>query len=939
MKFPRSSFLRSRRRIATIAALLLILFLFRPGIYQLRNRIAGSIGNALGRRVELDNVRLRLLPRPGFDLEGLVIYDDPAFSAEPMIRADAVSAAIRIRSLFRGRLEIATLSANEPSINLVRNDQGRWNLASLIERNARIPAAPTKKSASESRPAFPYLEAGHARVNFKIGQTKKSYALMDGDVALWQDSENSWGARIKAEPVRTDFHLTDTGLVQINAEWQRAPSLRLTPVQFTVEWQNGQLGQITKLLSGKDRGWRGGVNLTAQISGTPEALRIASRIGVEDFHRYDIVDRENVRLGANCSAQYDAVASKFDDLLCESPVGDGTLRLHGSASLKAQLPAYDLTLDAVNVPLTSVVRLLQHAKQQLPRDLTAGGLLNAQFHAKRSVPRASGDGPSPYSLLAWTGSGSATNVVLSSNAGADAVSFGTVPLAVLSQSKVPDQSTPANMQASLLRTRRRPVPLRDPEVSDIHLQIGPTALAMNGASPANASGWISPRGYLFSLRGDADLQELFRLERVLGLPVTRPAAEGSARLDASVSGLWQGFAPPTVVGAAQLHNVHAESRGLNTPIEISSAVMTLTPDTMLLQKLSARTGSTHWSGAVTAPRHCALPNATAATVPGTVPGNARSRAAGSDPGKAPNCVFQFDLTADQLSTTDLADWFIPHPVKRPWYRILSSNLPSGRSPLLAIQAHGSLHVGRLVFKKLMVTQLATQMEVDQGKITLNALRAHLLQGTHQGNWTLDLSPPDLPTSALSTSALSADAMSTNGPQTRDPSTHAASDNEAKVASVRYRGSGTLNDISLAQVSKFMNDDWISGTVDGRFDLNGSGDSFRGLVERSDGKFEFVMRNGSLTHIEIPGSPASLPVHRFAGDLQLKKAVWELSGGRLESRDGLYQVSGTASPTSGLDFILMRGDEQSWTISGTLAQPQVAAGSRTVAKHAAANLQP
>ena len=125
VKFPGSNFLRSRRGVAAVAALLLILFLFRPGVYRLRNRIATSIGSALGRRVALDNVRLHLLPRPGFDLEGLVIYDDPSFSAEPMIRAQDVSAAIRFRSLLRGRLEIATLSATEPSINLVRSNEGR----------------------------------------------------------------------------------------------------------------------------------------------------------------------------------------------------------------------------------------------------------------------------------------------------------------------------------------------------------------------------------------------------------------------------------------------------------------------------------------------------------------------------------------------------------------------------------------------------------------------------------------------------------------------------------------------------------------------------------------------------------------------------------------------------------------------------------------------
>jgi hypothetical protein len=83
-----------------------------------------------------------------------------------------------------------------------------------------------------------------------------------------------------------------------------------------------------------------------------------------------------------------------------------------------------------------------------------------------------------------------------------------------------------------------------------------------------------------------------------------------------------------------------------------------------------------------------------------------------------------------------------------------------------------------------------------------------------------------------------------------------------------------------------------------------------------------MRNGSLPRIVIPGSPVPLPVHLFTGDLHLKKGIWELSAGKLESRDGLYQVNGTDSPGSGLAFVLTRGDEQSWKLTGTLAKPRV-----------------
>jgi hypothetical protein len=876
-------FIRSRRGVVAIAALLLILFLFRPGVYRLRNRIATSIGSALGRRVALDNVRFHLLPRPGFDLEGLVIYDDPSFSAEPMIRAQDVSAAIRFRSLLRWRLEIATLSATDPSINLVRNNQGRWNLASLLERNAQIPAAPTAKGVYEGRPAFPYLEAGHARINFKLGQTKKSYALMDADVALWQDSENSWSARIKAAPVRTDFNLTDTGLLQINATWQRASSLRLTPVQLTVQWQNGQLGQITKLLSGKDGGWRGGVNFTANVSGTPEALLIESQTAIDGFHRYDIVGSENVRLATVCSGQYNAVTSTLADLLCDSPAGGGTLRLRGMLSLVAQVPNYDLTLEAEKVPLTSVVRLLRQAKKQIPGDLTASGLLNAEFHATRDGPGFREDG----GLTKWTGNGAATNVRLSSNGGKDEVAFGTIPLALVAADS---RTAKSGHHLTRLKAKEKEQE-KNQEPAETHLRIGPVALPMSLSAPANAGGWISAAGYSLFLRGDVELKDMFRLENVMGLPAARPAAEGSAKLDVTVSGPWQGFAAPAAVGTAQLRNVRAEMHGLNTPIEIASASMSLDPDAVRMEKISAWTGGTHWSGGVTAPRHCTAPGAGPVVVPGAAP----AVVAGAVPGITPTCVFQFDLTADQISIGDLAEWFTPHPAKRPWYRILNSNSndSQGSSPLLAIQAHGTLHVGRFGLKKVSATQVATQVEVDRGKITLTALRGQLLEGTHQGNWVVDMS-------------------------NRDVANH-----DVATQSVRYHGTGTLQDISLAQVGAVMNDDWISGTAGGNFDVDGSGDSFRQLLERADGKLQFVMRNGSLPHIEIPGTPAPLAVHRFAGELHLKKGAWELSAGRLESRDGTYQVGGTASPGNGFDFVLTRGDEQSWTLTGTLAKPHVA----------------
>lgn len=857
--------LRSRRGIAAIIALLLILFLFRPGVSRLRNRIATSIGSALGRRVALDNVRLRVLPRPGFDLEGLVIYDDPSFSAEPMIRADEVSAAIRFRSLLRGKVEIATLSASEPSINLVRNNEGRWNLASLIERNSQIPAAPTEKPAYERRPAFPYLEATNARINFKLGQIKKSYALINADVALWQDSENSWGARMKAEPVRTDFNLTDTGLLQINANWQRASSLRLTPVQVTAQWRNGQLGQVTKLFTAKDRGWRGGLYLTATLSGTADDLQVQSTAAIDGFHRYDIVGSETVHLATACSGRYNAISRSIADLLCESPVSGGSFRLHGNFAMTLQYPAYDLALQIENVPLASVVRIAKQSKKLIPRDVTATGLLNAKFRTTHDHTNFSENAPASlwkYLTQNWTGTGTTTNARFSWNSGTNEVALGAIPLVLdpVTQGSMPEHARPQK-------------PKTTSEFAESRLRIGPVALAVNNSPPIDAGGWVSTAGYRFFLRGDITLRNLYQLESVAGFPAARPAAEGATSLDVNIFGPWRGFPAAVTTGTVQLRNVRAELHGLNTPIEIGSATITLTPSTASMQKISARAGVTHWTGGITAPRHC------------TISPNPQS----VDQASAPNCIFQFDLTADQLSIADLAEWFSPPSATRPWYHILELNTNDSTrpSPLLAVQARGTLHVARLGLKKVLATQVATQIDVDRGRIALTDLQAQLLQGTHHGDWTIDLSSHD-----------------------------------ATMQTAQYRGVGTFQNVSLPQISTLMNDAWITGVADGKFEVATSGNSFRELLAHSDGKLEFVMRNGNLPHIEFPGSRVPLSIHRFSGELHLKNGDWELSGGNLESRDGIYQLNGTVSALRGFDFVLTRGDEQSWALTGTLTKPHV-----------------
>ena len=120
-------------------------------IGRYKNNITQLVSASMGRPVHLSSVELRLLPRPEFVMTDLTVDEDPAFGAEPILHANTVTAAIRLLSLWRGRLEISRISVDEASVNLVRNADGRWNLDPCF----RSAAARANDAAQRQCPAVP----------------------------------------------------------------------------------------------------------------------------------------------------------------------------------------------------------------------------------------------------------------------------------------------------------------------------------------------------------------------------------------------------------------------------------------------------------------------------------------------------------------------------------------------------------------------------------------------------------------------------------------------------------------------------------------------------------------------------------------------------------------------------------------------------------------
>lgn len=684
MKFFRSG----RGVVASTAVVLGLMFLIRPGANRLRNQIVHSISLALGRPVEVASVHLQLLPRPGFHLKNFVVHEDPAFGAEPMLRADEVTASLRISSLLRGRLEIARLDLTDPSLNLVHS-AGHWNIESLIERAEKIPVAPTAKPGREKRPGFPYIDCSSGRINFKSGLEKRPYALTDADFALWQDSDNAWGMRLKARPVRTDLNLTDTGVLQVTGAWQRAAELHDTPLKILVNWQGAQLGQLTKLRYGDDKGWRGSIRISASVIGTPISSNLALDASADDFRRYDVLGADKLNLAGHCDAQYSSMNDTLTDIHCSAPVGNGIVAVRGQAKNPLNERSYELVVTAQGVPMESLLSVIKHAKNGVPDDLAALGQVDAEFRGERRQGASA----------SWHGYGQTSRFQLKSQSTHEDVAFGEIPFDIASKESKPVQRQ-RNLQVNT-----------GPDV-----EVGPFHAALGSLHPATLQGRVGRDGYDFQIRGEGQIPQFLHAAHMVGISAPYAASAGMAKIDLTISEKWRGSEHALITGTAQLHSVRAQIRGFNAPIEIASTNVTFTPERLNVQNLTVSAAGTTWSGSLNIARPCAM---------------------------MPSCTVQFALHAKEIDLARLNELLNPEARKTPWYQILSPAESTGSPYLLTVDASGTLNADRAKIGKLEAKRISGMIELKEGKLRVSNLQADVLGGRHSGEWKADFTarPP------------------------------------------------------------------------------------------------------------------------------------------------------------------------------------------------------
>lgn len=512
---------QKRRRLWLVLAVLFVLLvaLVAPpliSVSRYKGQITHLIADSLGRPVRLASVRVRLLPWPGFVLSDLSVEEDPAYGAEPVLHASSVIASIRLLSLWRGRLEISSISVEDASLNLVRSAPGRWNLDPVF----RTAAAKAGRSSADRRRSVPLpsLEATNLRINIKNGAEKLPFSLVDSDLSFWQQSSGEWRIRLRGQPARTDVNLdlADTGIVRLEASVGRAPELRLMPLHVDLEWRQAQLGQLTKLVLGSDAGWRGDLTAELHLDGTPDAAKIQTRLRATGVHRAEFLPAEPMDFDANCGFIYHYARRALENLACDSPLGDG--RIHIAGDIPGAGGSPHLSADLKQIPVAAALDLLRTLRSGIEPDLEAKGTITGK--------------------LTYTGEGAQLErgkSALTSSAKAAATALDplegslTVEDFVLSGSGL---SQPIQAPRFVLT----PVAASHPVAL-----AGTVAIPAGGAVPLTVSFQLGLKGYQATARGQASFARGRELAQAAGLAqasALESLAGEPASVDLSAAGQW-----------------------------------------------------------------------------------------------------------------------------------------------------------------------------------------------------------------------------------------------------------------------------------------------------------------------------------------------------------------------------------------------------------------
>ena len=561
--------------VAVIIGILLVAPLFF-NVNQYRPQIQSELQQKLGRQVTLGELHLGLLP-PRVRVENVSVSDDPHFSTGPFAQVQELDVSIALLPLLSKKVEVQSLTLQRPHIELVRNAQGVWNFSTIGQPSAGA-APPQKKPTPQPGTPGSQNAGAFALNNLKISdgqiaitdrQKRQSRAVYDHiDVSL------SNFAPGKPFSVSATVHLPGAGTQEVSLDGTGGPlnssNMMATPFDGSLKLQQVALSAAQKFLNTPAL-----AGTDATISGDMKIRNQSGNLASQGKLKLQDPVIHGVKLGYPITADYDLRDDLNTDVLNISKgalqLGSTPLSVTGSMNLKPTPAQVNVQLKASDVSLGEVGRLASAMGVAFAPGMNINGRLNADVHAQGAT-----------SSPALNGTISARNLNISGKGLPQAVAVPAVDL-----SMTPTQVSSNDFTASTAGTK---------------LSTQFTLTGYTGAAPSISATVRTT---------NAQIGDLINIGKAYGATsLEEMSGSGTLSLNVHASGPLKNASAMKFSGTGQVANASLKMPTLTQPVNVRSADLRFTENSMAVDKLVASLGQSSAMGNLTCAtsrlRRCSL---------------------------------------------------------------------------------------------------------------------------------------------------------------------------------------------------------------------------------------------------------------------------------------------------------------------------------------------
>ncbi|GAC1429928.1 MAG: AsmA family protein [Terriglobales bacterium] len=368
------------RKVGIAIGVLLLLIVVAGAIFAATfdvNRYHGLIQSELeqrlGRKVTLGDMHLGIFP-PRFKVQDVAIADDSNFSSQlPFVQAKALDVSVKLLPLMQKSVEIDSLNLQRPSVELIKNQQGKWNFSTV---GSSSQAAPSSGNQQFSLSALTIEDGQVAITDLQSSTLRSVYDHID--VTLRDFAPN--------QPFSIDAaaHLPGAGTQEIHLQGNGGPIMQAepatTPFHGTLTLKGVAVAGLQRFLNSPAL-----ANTDGVVSGTTQVDDQGGKLTVKGQLTVQGGKIHGTELGFPVAADYDIT----DDLPSDAIVirstnlklGSTPVTIAGTVNMKPNPAQLNVDLRAANVSIAEAMKLAAASGMGPAPSTTVTGNVNMDIKA------------------------------------------------------------------------------------------------------------------------------------------------------------------------------------------------------------------------------------------------------------------------------------------------------------------------------------------------------------------------------------------------------------------------------------------------------------------------------------------------------------------------------------------------------------------------------